>query len=76
LGRKEEILPWDGGWGLLSQRAEDATPEAAEFELIDHIAALTTAGDEAFPTIRVLHLENNRLRFPVEWEPAVHQSGY
>ena len=67
---KVEILPWDGGWGVISKREEEATPEDAAFELIDRMAALTLRGDEAFVEIRALYESDERLRFPVDREPA------
>ena len=67
---KVEILPWDGGWGVMSKREEEATPEDAAFELIDRMAALTLRGDEAFVEIRALYESDERLRFPVDREPA------
>jgi len=45
---KVEILPWDGGWGYLEKREEDATEADAAFEVMDRVAALTLAGDDAF----------------------------
>ena len=57
---KAELLPWDA-WGLMP-------PSDAEFSeetkgVIDKIAALTLAGDEAFPEIRALY-QDDRLRVP------------
>ncbi len=58
---KVEILPWDGGFGFLT---EDAPPD---HELMDHLAALTTAGDKAFAEVRALYAQDERLHVPVEW---------
>lgn len=53
---KVEILPWDGGWGYLAEDAGEAT------EVMDTIAALTLAGDEAFSEIRALTEEDAGFR--------------
>ncbi|MBN1248819.1 MAG: transglutaminase domain-containing protein [Anaerolineae bacterium] len=45
---KVEILPWDGGWGYLAEGADEATG------VMDTVAALTLAGDDAFDEIRAL----------------------
>jgi hypothetical protein len=58
---KVEILPWDGGWGFL------ADGQSMEAELMDHIAGLTLAGDEAFTEIRATYEEDPRFRVPDEY---------
>ena len=61
-----EILPWDGGWGIMAE------PEGeADTALIDRLAALTVKGDEAFSEIRGLYEGDERIRIPAEWEPAL-----
>jgi hypothetical protein len=55
---KVEILPWDGGWGFL------ADGQSMEAELMDHIAGLTLAGDEAFTEIRATYEEDPRFHIP------------
>jgi hypothetical protein len=67
---KVEILPWDGGWGLLSQLAENATDEEMEAVLFDRISALTLAGNEAFKEIRALYESEARLHLPAELKPS------
>ncbi len=51
---KIEILPWDGGWGLLSKREEDMTEQDWEYAFCDHLAAITQAPDENFVEIQEL----------------------
>lgn len=59
---KVEILPWDGGWGYLKDETE------MEADLMDHLAALTLAGDEAFAEIRTLYEQDSRFHIPAGWE--------
>jgi hypothetical protein len=61
---KIEILPWDG-WGLIS--AEDEALSADDLALLDRIASLTLAGDEAWPEICTLYRQDDRLRMPDDW---------
>jgi hypothetical protein len=63
---KVEILPWDG-WGLISAKDEELS--ADDLALLDRIAALTLAGDEAWPEIRSLYRQDDRLRMPGDWPP-------
>jgi hypothetical protein len=58
---KVEILPWDGGWGFL------ADEQNMEAELMDHIAGLTRAGDEAFAEIRSTYENDPRFHVPDEY---------
>jgi hypothetical protein len=58
---KVEILPWDGGWGLLKGE------ENMEAEIMDRIAALTLAGDEAFTNIRTTYEADDRFHVPSDW---------
>jgi len=58
---KVEILPWDGGWGFLKDE------KIMEIELMDRIAKLTMAGDEAYPEIRTTYEGDGRLHIPVDW---------
>jgi hypothetical protein len=55
---KVEILPWDGGWGYLKDETN------MEAELMDHIAALTLAGDDAFTEIRTLYEQDEQFHIP------------
>ena len=55
---KVEILPWDGGWGYLQDETE------MEADLMDHVAALTLAGDEAFAEIRTLYEQDEQFHIP------------
>jgi hypothetical protein len=58
---KVEILPWDGGWGFL------ADEENMEAEIMDRIARLTLAGDDAFAEIRATYEGDSRFHAPEEW---------
>jgi hypothetical protein len=62
---KIEILPWDP-WGLMAGPDDETTPE--DVALLDRIAALTLAGDEAFPEVRALYEGDARLRLPAGWQ--------
>jgi hypothetical protein len=63
---KVEILPWDG-WGDLITPDEELPPEETAY--FDRLAALTLAGDEAFPEIRTCYEQDVRLRMPPDWSP-------
>jgi hypothetical protein len=56
-----EGLPWDV-WGMMEMGDEALTDERKT--LLDKVAALTMAGDEAFPEIRKLYESEERLRMP------------
>src|SRR5579862_5587154 len=56
-----EALPWDV-WGLM-QMGDDAITDEQK-ALLDRVAALTLAGDEALPEIRRLYESDERLRMP------------
>jgi hypothetical protein len=58
---KVEILPWDGGWGFLVDE------ENMEAEIMDRVAQLTLAGDEAFAEVRAAHEEDGRFHVPAQW---------
>lgn len=62
---KVEILPWDCGFGFLAGQGDEATEEDAS--LMDELASLTLAGDEAFPRLRAVYEGDQRLRVPGEW---------
>jgi hypothetical protein len=55
---KVEILPWDGDWGFLKDE------EDVEGEIMDRLADLTLAGDEAIDEIRTTYEGNSRFHFP------------
>ena len=63
---KIEILPWDG-WGLMEK--DDLSAATNEVELMDRIARLTLAGNEAFPQIRALYENDPRVSMPPDWQP-------
>ena len=56
-----ELLPWDV-WGMMPRN--DAELTAEKTALLDQLAALTMAGDEAFPETRRLYESDERLRVP------------
>jgi len=58
---KVEILPWDGGWGFLTDQWEQ------HVETMDRIAALTLAGDAAFSQVRGAYEADSRFRPPADW---------
>jgi hypothetical protein len=49
---KDEILPWDWGWGYLTEAC------FADLAFFDHLAARLTAGDKAFTELQELYLHN------------------
>lgn len=59
-----EILPWDS-WELMAGPDEPLTPE--DGALLDHLAALTLGGDEAFAQVRELFERDPRLQTRPEW---------
>jgi len=65
---KVEILPWDGGWGYL-EHAEDLEAKMPEHivAVMDRIAALTLAGDEAFAEIRATYEGDSGFHVPADW---------
>jgi hypothetical protein len=56
-----ELLPWDV-WGMMPRTDAELTPE--KIALLDKLAALTLAGDGAFPELRRLYEADERLRVP------------
>jgi hypothetical protein len=56
-----ELLPWDV-WGMMPRDDAEIGPE--KMALLDKLAALTTAGDEAFSELRRVYESDERLRVP------------
>jgi hypothetical protein len=56
-----EMLPWDV-WGMMDMNDEALTSEKKA--LIDRVAALTIAGDDAFADLRAIYDSDDRLRVP------------
>jgi hypothetical protein len=56
-----EMLPWDV-WGLMTM--DDAGLTDQHKALLDRIAALSLAGDDAFTEIRAIYESDERLRVP------------
>jgi hypothetical protein len=70
---KVELLPWDC-WGLIE--GEDQSLSEDDMALLDRVAALTLAGNEAFSAMRALYEGEARLRVPPvirSWPTAVVQ---
>ena len=55
------MLPWDV-WGMMEMKDDALTDE--KMKLLDRVADLTLAGDEAFPELREIYESNERLRVP------------
>ncbi len=62
---KVEILPWDGGWGVLAKRDDEATEADWEYPLFDRIAELTLGGDVCTAELFTLYEREQALRFPL-----------
>ncbi len=56
-----EMLPWDV-WGAMDMNDESFTDEKKA--LLDRVAALTLAGDDAFADVRAIYESDDRLRVP------------
>jgi len=56
-----ESLPWDV-WGLMAMN--DAGLDDEKKALLDRVAALTLAGDDAFSEVRAIYQSDDRLRMP------------
>jgi len=55
------MLPWDV-WGLMEMKDDALTAEKKA--LLDRVAQLTLAGDDAFPQVREIYESDERLRVP------------
>ena len=58
---KVEMLQWDG-WGLMLRDIETMIDE--EWRLLDKVATLTQAGNEAFPEMQAIYEGNADLKVP------------
>jgi hypothetical protein len=63
---KIELLPWDVLPGCMSHELDDPLPTGAELALCDGFAALTLAGDAAFPELRAIFEGDPRFQAPSE----------
>jgi hypothetical protein len=61
---KVEVLPWDF-WGLAQVSVSDFTSD--QMALIDQIAALSLAGNDAFEQVRAVYEGNPILHIPADW---------
>ena len=59
---KMEMLCWDG-WGL-AERNPDFQPSEEDLSLLDRVAALLTAADLPFNTLRIMYESNSKLKVP------------
>jgi len=64
---KIELLPWDE-WGMMAEFKQEELSQGY-MEEMDRVAALTLAGNEAFPEIRAFYENEERLRPSPDWEP-------
>ena len=65
---KVEILPWDAEVGYFTHNLGDRLPpEGPELAEYDRLAALTTAGDQAFLALRNLYTCEPQLHVPSKW---------
>ncbi|MFN2150914.1 MAG: transglutaminase-like domain-containing protein [Anaerolineales bacterium] len=63
---KIELLPWDYLPNCMTHQLEDPLPETTELAWYDGIAALTLAGDAAFPELRAIFEADPRFQLPAE----------
>ena len=64
---KIEILPWDGGWGFLTQKLSDSPPDKETLLLYDKIATLTLEINEKFNEIRDYYKQEPKFHVPSEY---------
>jgi hypothetical protein len=64
---KIELLPWDV-WGMMAEFKQEELSQGY-MEEMGRVAALTLAGNEAFPELRALYESEERLRPALDWEP-------
>ena len=64
---KIELLPWDE-WGMMAEFKQRELSQGY-MEEMDHVAALTLAGNEAFNEVRSFYENEERLRPPPGWQP-------
>jgi hypothetical protein len=61
---KVEILPWDFGWGLITDDPIEVKGQTPDLHFLDHLAHLTLGGDKAVTELRALCITDRRLRVP------------
>jgi hypothetical protein len=61
---KVELLPWDLIAGCMTHDLDDPLPKKGELAYYDGIAALTLAGDLAFPELRCIVEQDARFQIP------------
>jgi hypothetical protein len=63
---KIELLPWDYLPACMTHQMEDPLPDGPELAFYDGIAALTLAGDLAFPELCAIYESDSRFQVPPE----------
>lgn len=63
---KVEILPWDGGWGYITDQGYANIEDGSDYGPMDRLAALTLAGDTAFEEIRALYENDTNFHAPAD----------
>lgn len=64
---KVELLPWDE-WGMMAEFKQEELSQGY-MEEMDHVAALTLAGNEGFNEVRAFYESEERLRPALDWDP-------
>lgn len=59
---KMELLPWDG-WGLIDEKKDEELTEE-DWTLLDRVAVLTLADNDAFAEMHALYERDEHLRVP------------
>ena len=63
---KIELLPWDG-WGFMPRYEQQDIP-LEDMELLDRVASVTLAGNEAFSEVHSIFENEEKLHLPPGWE--------
>ncbi|MGC9358022.1 MAG: transglutaminase domain-containing protein [Anaerolineae bacterium] len=63
---KLEILPWDGGWGYLTEEEKSEEELATIYAVLDRIADLTLTGDNAVTEMHALYESDPGFHVPAE----------
>jgi hypothetical protein len=63
---KVEILPWDGGWGFLTNDLTDPLPDEHTMILYDRIAKISATPEASFQQLMSMYSHEPRLHLPEE----------
>jgi hypothetical protein len=63
---KVEILPWDGGWGFLTNDLTDPLPDEHTMVLYDRIAKISATPEASFQQLMSMYSHEPRLHLPEE----------